>query len=274
LKPVVREIAARTVLNDSKLGDYSLNCYTGCTHACVYCYARFMQRFHPHEEPWGAFVDIKVNAVECLVKQLRRAKPGHVFMSSACDCYQPLEHEWRLTRRCSELLMHYGFQVNVLTKSSLVLEDLPMYAEGKLARIGVTITTPDEAAAHIWEPGASPVAQRIAVLKAAKAAGIETSVMFGPILPGVSDDDASLDGLFAIAAETEVDNVWTDCLNARPKVWPSIAGMLNRRFPALLPLYRKVLFNDAFREKYVEDLQKRIRAAAARHKVLRRMDGA
>jgi DNA repair photolyase len=274
LKPVIREIAARTVLNDSKLGDYSLNCYVGCTHACVYCYARFMQRFHPHVEPWGAFVDVKVNAVECLVKQLRRAKPGHVFMSSACDCYQPLERERRLTRRCSELLMQYGFQVNILTKSALILEDIPMYVAGHHARIGVTITTPDEEAARIWEPGAAPVAKRIEVLKAAKAAGLETSVMFGPILPGVSDDDASLDRLFAIAAETEVDNVWTDCLNARPKVWPSIASLLTRRFPALLAIYRNVLFNEAFREKYVEDLDKRIHAAAARHKMLGRMGGA
>lgn len=274
MKPVVREVAARTVLNDSKLGDYSLNCYTGCTHACVYCYARFMQRFHPHEEPWGAFVDVKVNAVECLVKQLRRAKPGSVFMSSACDCYQPLEREWRLTRRCSELLMRYDFQVNVLTKSALVLEDIPMYAEGGHARIGVTITTPDEEAARIWEPGASPVSKRIEVLKAAKTAGLETSVMFGPILPGFSDDDASLDGLFAIARETEVDSVWTDCLNARPKVWPSIAALLTKRFPDLLSLYRKVLFSEAEREKYIEDLYRRIRAAARRQGMAGKVEGA
>ena len=77
--PIVRETVCKTILNRSGLGDYSLNCYTGCTHACVYCYARFMQRFHPHDEPWGAFVDVKVNAVEVLKRQLRRATPGSVF---------------------------------------------------------------------------------------------------------------------------------------------------------------------------------------------------
>lgn len=270
----MREVVARTILNDSKLGDYSLNCYVGCSHACVYCYARFMQRFHPHEEPWGGFVDVKVNAVECLVKQLRRAKPGHVFTSSACDAYQPLEREWHLTRKCAEMLMEYGFQVNILTKSALVLEDIPMYAAGKRCRIGVTITTPDEEVARIWEPGASPVAKRTEVIRAAKAAGIETSVMFGPLLPGLSDDDASLDRLFALAAETGVDNIWTDCMNLRPKVWESVRALLVKRYPSLMPLYRGVLFNESERERYVEDLHKRIRAAASRHGVLGKLDGA
>ena len=80
-QPIVRETACKTILNRSSLGGYSLNCYTGCAHACVYCYARFMQRFHPHDEPWGAFVDVKVNAVEVLKRQLLRATPGNVFMS-------------------------------------------------------------------------------------------------------------------------------------------------------------------------------------------------
>jgi len=68
---VIRETTCKTILNRSSISDYSLNCYTGCTHGCVYCYARFMQRFHPHPEPWGEFVDVKVNAVEVLERQLR-----------------------------------------------------------------------------------------------------------------------------------------------------------------------------------------------------------
>ena len=65
-EPVIREIVCKTILNRSELSDYSLNCYTGCTHRCIYCYARFMQRFHPHDEPWGSFADVKVNAIEAL----------------------------------------------------------------------------------------------------------------------------------------------------------------------------------------------------------------
>ena len=54
---VVRETQCKSLLNRSGIDDYSFNCYTGCAHGCAYCYARFMQRFHPHDEPWGQFVD-------------------------------------------------------------------------------------------------------------------------------------------------------------------------------------------------------------------------
>jgi hypothetical protein len=105
---VLREVRCRTILNRTSISDYSLNCYTGCEHGCIYCYARFMQRFHPHPEPWGKFVDVKVNAVQVLERQLRRATPGAVFVSSACDGWQPIEAERKLTRGCCELLERYS----------------------------------------------------------------------------------------------------------------------------------------------------------------------
>ncbi len=140
VQPVVREVTCKTVLNRSKLGDYSMNCYMGCSHGCVYCYARYMQKFHPHPEPWGEFVDVKVNAPEVLAKRLERAKPGGVFVSSACDAWQPLEKKWELTRRCCRLLIEHGFTVNALTKNALVLRDLDVFRPG-LTRVGTTITT-------------------------------------------------------------------------------------------------------------------------------------
>ena len=60
---IIREIQAKNILSKSQIYDYTINAYVGCTHACVYCYARFMKRFTGHLEPWGKFVDVKVNAV-------------------------------------------------------------------------------------------------------------------------------------------------------------------------------------------------------------------
>ncbi|MFP4056688.1 MAG: radical SAM protein [Candidatus Brocadiia bacterium] len=270
--PVVREVRCKTVLNRTRISDYSLNCYTGCGHGCVYCYARFMQRFHPHPEPWGEFVDVKANAVEALERQLRRAKPGAVFVSSACDGWQPLEAERRLTRRCCQLLVAHGFQVNALTKSSLALRDLDVLAGGK-ARAGVTVTTLDEGLRELWEPRASPVAQRFEVLDQARRRGLETAVMFGPLLPFLSDSPESLDAMFGRAAELEVDVIWVDALNPRPRVWPSVSGLLEERFPRLLEPYRRVLFDAASRSSYLAQVRRRVAAAAERHGLSQRLAG-
>jgi len=269
---IVRETACKTILNRSSLSDYSLNCYSGCTHGCAYCYARFMERFHPHAEPWGRFVDVKLNAVEALKRQLRRAEPGEVFLSSACDGWQPIEAERRLTRRCCELLLEYGFQVNVLTKSALVLRDLDLFS-GRRARIGVTVTTPDEHLAGLWEPGASTVEQRFGVIAEAREAGLRTAIMFGPLLPFLSDDRASLDALFGRAAELEVDVIWVDALNPRPRVWPSVAKLLSDQFPELRERYQRMLFHGRTRREYIDQLRRRVARAAERFGLTDRVSG-
>ncbi len=267
---VVREVRCKSLLNRSGPADYSFNCYTGCAHGCVYCYARFMQRFHPHDEPWGRFVDVKVNAAEVLARQLRRLPPGSVFTCSACDGWQQEERRRKLTRRCCELLLEAGFHLNVLTKSKLVLRDLDVFA-GRDVQVGVTITTPDEKMARLWEPKASSVRARLEVLRRAKEAGLTTAVMFGPLLPGISDSPAALAKLFALAAEADVDRIWTDAMNPRPRVWPSVQKLLGRRWPDLREHYRQVLFDKAYLGCYLAELKQRVRRQASEAGLLGRM---
>jgi DNA repair photolyase len=258
----VREVSCKTLLNRCGIGDYSFNCYVGCMHGCGYCYARYMQRFHPHAEEWGRFVDVKVNAAVVLARQIRRLPPGDVFACSACDGWQPLEAHYRLTRECCRLLLAAGFHVDILTKSRLVLRDLDILA-GRDVRVGVTITTPDERWAAIWEPAAASVAERLDVLRQAKASGLATAVMFGPLLPEISDTDAALARLFSLAADVGVDKIWTDTLNPRPRVWPSVQEVLRRYRPDLLEHYRRVLFDRDCRRAYRQELDRRVHEAAA-----------
>jgi DNA repair photolyase len=260
---IVRETNCKTILNKTSISDYSLNCYTGCAHACVYCYARYMQRFHPHPEPWGRFVDVKVNAVEVLERQLRRARPGSVFMSSACDGWQPIEAERRLTRECCRLLAAHGFEVHALTKSALVLRDLDVFA-GSRSTIGVTVTTLDENLRKLWEPRAAAVEDRFRVLAEAKRLGLATSIMFGPLLPFLSDGQASIDALLTRAADLDVDAVLVDALNPRPKVWEAVAELLRREFPDLRNRYGRILFESGPRNLYLEGLRSRVEEAARR----------
>ena len=101
---IVKPIRAKSILQKSGLpaAAHVINPYTGCTHGCVYCYARFMKRFTGHSEAWGTFLDAKVNAAEVLKGQLaRRREPLKeiVFFSSVTDPYQPAEKQHRFTRR-------------------------------------------------------------------------------------------------------------------------------------------------------------------------------
>lgn len=216
-----------------------------------------MQRFHPHPEPWGRFVDVKVNAVEALERQLRRARPGEVFVSSACDGWQPIEAKWKLTRRCCDLLLGYGFQVNVLTKSSLVLRDLDVFS-GRSARIGVTVTTLNERLRTLWEPNSSSVEERFRIIAEAHRTGLKTAIMFGPLLPFLSDSQVSINSMFQRAAELAIDVIWIDALNPRPKVWSSVANLLHKKFPDLLNRYRRVLFDGKIRAEYLTRLRERV----------------
>jgi DNA repair photolyase len=180
-----REILAKGVLNKSKIHDYCVNPYTGCQVNCRYCYARlFMGRYSGHSEPWGEFVDVKINAAEVLMKQLRTARRGTVWVSSVCDPYQPSESRYGLTRRCLEELALRRFPVNIQTKSALVLRDLDILQEIEDIEVGFTITTDDGAVAAQFEPGASSVKDRVEALGKIHSAGIKTFAFIGPLLPG------------------------------------------------------------------------------------------
>lgn len=181
----VRRVHAKSVLNRSKIFDYCINPFTGCQIGCVYCYARlFMRRYSGHSEPWGKFVDVKVNASEILRKQLKKAKVGTIWISSVCDPYQPLEAKFEITRSCLKELVDKQFPINIQTKSNLVLRDVYLLQDFKTIEVGLTITTDDEQFAKYFEPGAPSINKRIDALAKLHAAGIQTYAFIGPLLPG------------------------------------------------------------------------------------------
>lgn len=180
---IVREIEAKSILSKSRIYDYALNAYVGCEHRCLYCYARFMKRYTGHKEPWGAFVDVKSNAPELLAREVKKKKPGRVWISGVCDAYQPVEEQYRLTGQCLAILIDQGWPVTIQTKSPLVLRDMAILKSAQDIEVGFTITTADERVRMIFEPGAPPVEERINALKTLHGAGIRTFAMIAPLLP-------------------------------------------------------------------------------------------
>ena len=202
---VVREIQAKSILSASKIYPYVINPYVGCQHACLYCYARYMKKFTGHKEPWGTFVDVKINAAELLQKEIGRKKEAVVWISGVCDPYQPLEAKYSLTRHCLQILAEQDWQVVVQTRSPLVLRDIDILKGAKDCEVGLSVTTADDYIRKLFEPQAPPIAERLKALAELHRQGIRTYAMIAPVLPGAENLVELLEGI--------VDYILVDRMN-------------------------------------------------------------
>jgi len=191
---IVKEVYAKTILSKSKVFDYTINPYIGCEHGCTYCYARFMKRFTGHNEEWGRFVDVKINAASLLQREIKKKRVGKVWISGICDPYQPLEKRYELTKGCLEILLKQGWPVTIQTKSPLVLRDIELLRKFREVEVGFTITTANETIRKIFERNSPSVKERIDALGKLHSAGIKTFAMIAPILIGAEGLVVQLSG--------------------------------------------------------------------------------
>ena len=253
-----KEIEAKSLLTRSRLpaSDYCINPYVGCSHACVYCYSRFMRRFSGHSgEKWGTFVDVKINAREILEKNMaRNPKKGVALVGSVTDAYQPLERKYKVTSGILEVLLKYKFPFSVLTKSDLVLRDIDLLKQCDDCSIGLTITTLDENVRSHFEPYSSSPAQRVEALKTLHENGIRTYVFIGPILPYLTDIRS-----IVAAVHNYVDEVWAETLNIRCGNWMDIETVLKSNYPKLVPNFRETVLNREYWDRMGEELREATR---------------
>jgi DNA repair photolyase len=208
---IVKEVQAKTILSKSKIYPYVINPYTGCQHGCSYCYARFMKRVTGHKEPWGEFVDVKINAAELLRGEIKKKKRGRVWISGVCDPYQPLEEKYRLTRQCLEILVRNDWPVVIQTRSPLVLRDIDIIKNAQDIEVGLSVTTADDGIRKLFEPHAPPINDRIKALDELHKAGIRTYAMVAPVLPGA-------EGLVELL-KGKIDYVLIDRMNYHYADW-------------------------------------------------------
>lgn len=199
----------RTIINRNDSPDVgfdrSINPYRGCEHGCVYCFARPTHAY----QGLSAGLDFetrlfaKPDAPELLAKELAKAgyEPRTIALGINTDGYQPIEREWRLTRRILEVLSDFGHPVGIVTKSALVLRDLdilaPMAARG-LVKVALSVTTLDHKLARIMEPRAATPQRRIDTIRQLSEAGVPTAVLVAPVVPAVTD--AELERILDAAA--------------------------------------------------------------------------
>lgn len=194
----VFEEQARSILSRNNSPDlpfrWSLNPYRGCFHGCAYCYARPTHEYLG----FGAGTDfntkivVKVNAPELLRQALGRPSWSRelIVFSGDTDCYQPVEAVYRLTQRCLEVCAAFRNPIALITKSYLILRDLELLQElVRQASLHVTLSIAfrDDATARLVEPQAASISRRFEALQRLAKAGVPTSVLLAPIIPGLND---------------------------------------------------------------------------------------
>jgi len=190
---------SRSILSENDSPDlgfrFSANPYRGCLHACAYCYSRPTHEYL--ELGAGTDFDTKIVVKREAPALLRAAfdKPSWkgelVMFSGVTDCYQAIEKELEITRRCLEVCLEYRNPVSVISKSALVERDLELFlALAKEARfhISVSLAFTDPELARALEPWAPSPERRLKVIETLAKAGVSVGVMAAPIIPGVNDN--------------------------------------------------------------------------------------
>ncbi len=176
--------------------DASINPYRGCEHGCIYCYAR------PYHEYLGlsAGLDfetkifVKEDGPALLKRELsaKSWKPQTLSISGVTDAYQPIERRIQLTRRCLEILADFRNPVGIITKNHLVTRDIDIFQRMTpfdAVSVHIAITTLDPELANIMEPRASAPHARLAAVRELAAAGVPTSILIAPVIPGLTDHE-------------------------------------------------------------------------------------
>ncbi|MBV8803843.1 MAG: PA0069 family radical SAM protein [Sinobacteraceae bacterium] len=191
---------AKTVIstNDSPdIGfEYSINPYRGCSHGCVYCYARPSHAYmglSPGRD-FETRLFYKADAGKVLEAEL--ARPSYVckpiMLGANTDPYQPDERHMLVTRSVLEVLNRCRHPVSIVTKGALVVRDLDLLADlarENLVTVTVSITSLDAETKRTLEPRAASPAARLRAVNQLSKAGVPVGILVAPVIPALTDHE-------------------------------------------------------------------------------------
>ncbi|GGI43549.1 DNA repair photolyase [Agromyces flavus] len=277
------EVLAKSALNKVPGQSYvpfgwTINPYRGCTHACVYCFARPTHNYLDLDagHDFDRQIIVKVNVADVLRRELARPSWRHepVALGTNTDPYQRAEGRYSLMPGIIEALAGSGTPFSVLTKGTLLRRDLPILAAARehvAVDLAMSIAVYDDELQQSIEPGTPTTAARLATVTAARDAGFDCSVFLMPILPYLTDTRAHLDEALRRAKAAGATSVIYSALHLRGAVKPWFFGWLGREHPELVPRYRAMYPGaSAYAPaEYREWLAERIRPLIRAHRLER-----
>ncbi|HXQ00780.1 MAG TPA: radical SAM protein [Solirubrobacteraceae bacterium] len=252
------EVRARSVLNRvpsrSRMPfSWTINPYRGCSHACVYCFARPTHQYLGFDagRDFEREIVVKVNAPEVLRRELARPswKREHVALGTNTDPYQWVEGRYRLMRGIWEALRDAANPCSVLTKSPLLLRDLPLMLQiAERTTFGATLSIPtlDERAWRATEPHTPNPRARLEAVAELNRAGIPTGVLIAPLMPGINDAPHQLEPLLQGAIDAGARSIGGVALHLRDGVKEVFMEWLRTQRPELVERYEELYRSGAY----------------------------
>src|SRR6516225_6010602 len=274
------EIQARSIIN--RVPDasrvpfrWTINPYRGCSHSCVYCFARKSHTYLDFDagHDFDSKIVVKINAPELARKELAapRWRGDHIAMGTNVDCYQRAEGRYRLMPGILTALRDAASPFSILTKGTLILRDLDLIAgAAEVTDVGLAVSVgcADTALWRELEPGTPSPQRRLEVCATFSAAGLPCAVLMGPVVPFLSDSPAQLDSTVRQIAQAGATSVTPIVLHLRPGAREWFFHWLGEAHPDLVPRYRALYSRGAYAPAaYQKRVTEQVRALARRYGV-------
>jgi DNA repair photolyase len=197
---------------------------------------------------------VKVNAPELVRAEL--AKPSwkgeHVALGTNTDPYQWVESKYRLLPGIWEAMRDFSNPCSVLSKSPLLLRDLPLFkqiAERTEFVASLSVPTIDEKAWRASEPHTPHPRTRLAAVGELSRAGLATGVLIAPLMPGINDDPRQVEEILEVAGEMGARSIGGIGLHLRGEVKGIFMDWLRQYRPDLVPEYERLYGRGAYLPK-------------------------
>lgn len=255
---IIKKVTTKNYATKSNLpaSDYVINPYIGCSHACKYCYARFMKRFTRHTEEWGDFIDVKMAETPLNKKQLMGKT---IFIASVTDPYNPYEEQYEITRNILKELMGVNCEIHITTKSKLILRDIDIIKKLKKVKVAISINTLDETFKDDMDK-ASSIKERIETLKKLHEANISTVLFMSPIFPYITNWQEIIE-----KTKNVVDEYWFENLNLRDSYKENILAYIKEKYSSLYSKYCEIYLDHD--EHFWIELSKEIEDYCLKNKI-------
>jgi len=235
-------------------GSYCVDPYQNCEYDCQYCDSSFEKTVY-----------IKKNITEVLEKELKTIQNGRIIIGSVNDPYQNIEQKQKLTSAILKMIKDHQLSCHILTKSPLVLRDLPLLSDLE-CMVTLSLSSLNDQVVRIFEPGVPSPSVRLQTVQDLRDHGIHAGVALIPLLPYIVEPE--IDSIVQSATKVDAQYLLHKHLELKGDQERHFRNLIKQYYPHLLPKY-DALYEDDFRpqETYLQNVQELLQQSCKKYNI-------